>query len=382
MSPCNPDNRGLDSVQCEGLHELLFKCAVMTESNWFEEAVEKALESDSPEPHEDVDTGEEIAHEHTQNLLAEYAVNYPAVMDEEVQTREGFEKRLHRRWGSAFELFEYFTILNHKSGESFQQRLMEDGVPEKNPLFTALIRLHARACFVSRTVLALMRAGYADGAFSRWRALYEIAVSSQFISKYGEDVATRFLEHKTVADYNEIELYREHREKLGFEPVPEEEWEVLEEQFESKVQEYGAVFKTPYGWADPNLDEDPSRRAVAENVGLDMYEPYFAFASDAVHGGSKGTLYRMGLTGDTQTDLMLSGPSNTGFTDPAQFSVLTLVEVTDALLSSRDGIEWILILASLNELTHEVIAAFDDVRRGLEAEVALAEDKGYTIGGR
>lgn len=354
----------------------------MADTDWFEEAVENALDSDPSDIAKDVDTAEGIVREYTERLLTEYAKKYPAVMDEEVEAREGFEERLHRRWGEAFDLFNYSIILNHQSGVTLKQQLIENEVPESNPLFAALIRLHARACQVAREILTLMRAGYADGAFSRWRALYEMAVSSQFIGKHGEDVARRFLEHKVVDDYYEIELYREHREELGFAPIPEEEWESLTEQFENKVGKYGGVFKTSYGWAAPELEENPSRRAVAEDVGLDRYEPYFAFASDAVHGGSKGTLFRMGLTERAQTEVMLSGPSNIGFTDPAQFSLLTLVEVTEALLSVKDALDWRLVSVSLSELTHEVVAAFDNIRRELEAEVSRAEGKGYTIGGR
>lgn len=54
----------------------------------------------------------------------------------------------------------------------------------------------------------------------------------------------------------------------------------------------------------------------------------------------------------------LAGPSNSGFTDPAQYSVLTLVEVTNALLSAIEGLEWRLISLSLMSMAHEVIAAF------------------------
>ncbi|AZH25661.1 DUF5677 domain-containing protein [Haloplanus aerogenes] len=353
----------------------------MVHPDWFAEAVEKALDSD-PDIPKDVTGVEWLVREYTDRLLTEYAEKYPAVINEEAETRGGFEERLHKRWGDAFNLFEYLIILNHQSGVALKQQLIENEVPEDDPLFSALMRLHARACQVAREVLSLMRTGYADGAFARWRALYEIAVSSRFIEKYGEDIARRFLEHKIVDDYREIELYRDHREELGFAPVPEEEWAALKERFESKVEEYGGVFKTSYGWAAPELDKNPSRRTIAEDVDLDRYEPFFAFASNTVHGGSKGTLFRMGLTEETQSEVMLSGPSNTGFTDPAQFSALALVEVTDALLSAEDELEWKLVSTSLSKLIHEVVAAFDDVRKDLEAEVSQAEGKGYTIGGR
>jgi len=353
------------------------------DTNWFVEAVENTLGTDPEDIADDADKIENVVFEYSEELLAEYAVKYPSVMDDEAATREGFETRLHQRWGQAFDNLEFFIRLNHEAGSSFKQHLIEDDeLSDSDPLLSALFRLHARACQVSREVLALMRAGYADGAFSRWRALYEIAISAQFISKYGKDTAERFLHHKIVDDYFEAELLQEHHEELGFEPFSDEEMEAIEERLEQMVSKYGGAFKQSYGWTHTELDENPSRSTVAEDVGLDMYEPYFAFASDTVHGGAKGTLYRMGLTPNTQTEVMAAGPTNTGFTDPAQFTVLMLAEVTEALLLNREEVMWSLISTSLLELTHEVIATFDDIRKQLEAEIAMAEGKEYTIGGR
>lgn len=353
------------------------------DTNWFEEAVENALSIDPEDIGSDTDEMADLVFEYSDELLAEYAAKYPSVIDDEAATREGFETCLHQRWGQAFENFEFFILLNHEAGSTFKQHLIEDDeLSDTDPLFSALFRLHARACQVSREVLALIRAGYADGAFSRWRALYEIAISAQFISKYGKDTAERFLRHKIVDDYFEAELLQKHHEELGFKSFSDDEIEAIEERLEQMVDKYGGAFKQSYGWAHVELDENPSRRTVAEDVGLDEYEPYFAFASDTVHGGAKGTLYRMGLTPNTQTEVMAAGPTNTGFTDPTQFTVLMLAEVTEALLLSGENVTWSLVSTSVFKLTHEIIATFDDVRKQLEAEIAMAEGKGYTIGGR
>ena len=51
--------------------------------------------------------------------------------------------------------------------------------------------------------------------------------------------------------------------------------------------------------------------------------------------------------------------------------------MTSALLSARDRLEWTLVSRSLSELIHEIVAAFDEVRRELESEASQAEGKGY-----
>lgn len=141
------------------------------------------------------------------------------------------------------------------------------------------------------------------------------------------------------------------------------------------MDEHGGVFKTSYGWAAPDLEENPSRRAVIDAVGLERYRPFFAFASDTVHGGSKGTQYRLGLTDDAQDEMLLVGPSNIGFTDPAQFTALMLMEVTESLLEIDRSVPWQIVAVVLAELTDEVARSFDRVR-----QVILMEEMERTEG--
>lgn len=348
---------------------------------WFAASVINALEdlSDDLEGGE-VGSSEELREKGVGHLLDELALQYGEVVDAEKETRHGFETRLYYRWGAAFDVLEFFIMLNEQTGRLFTATHGDAAEEEDDALLNALIKLHARACQVAREVLALMRAGYADGAFSRWRAIFETTATAKFIAEKGEDTAIRFLNHRVVDDYFELKSYREHREALGFEPVDEEKWVSLENLFEELVDEYGGVFKTSYGWAAPDLDEDPSRRAVVDAVDLEKYHPYFAFASDTVHGGSKGTQFRLGLSEDTQNEILLVGPSNTGFTDPAQYTVLMLLETTGSLLTLEEGIHWTVISSTLSELVDEVIGTFNINRLALEFEIDMADGNRYQMG--
>lgn len=196
---------------------------------------------------DEYDGSEELLSRGVSYLLDELAVRYGEVVDEEKEIRLGFEERLYWRWGSAFDVMELYIMLNTQAGRLFY---VLNGIGDKgenedeegaDPLLEALVSLHIRACQVSREVLALMRAGYADGAFSRWRALYEMAASAQFIAEHGEGTAKRVLNHKIVDDYNEAREGREHSEALGFEQMKDDEGETLEETFEELDEEYGGV---------------------------------------------------------------------------------------------------------------------------------------------
>lgn len=168
---------------------------------WFTSSVSNVLEYLRDDLEES--SGEELVKEGVDILLDELAESYVEAVGAEKERRHGFERRLYHRWGSAFDMMEFCIMLNHQTGRLFS-RDYGDVEDKRNAMFAALVRLHARACQVAREVLALMRKGYADGAFSRWRAVYEMAATACFIAKNGEATARRFLEHRVVDDYFEI----------------------------------------------------------------------------------------------------------------------------------------------------------------------------------
>lgn len=43
-------------------------------------------------------------------------------------------------------------------------------------------------------IITLMKNGFADGAYARWRSMYEIAIVSAFITEKGEAVAEAFIQ--------------------------------------------------------------------------------------------------------------------------------------------------------------------------------------------
>ena len=45
-----------------------------------------------------------------------------------------------------------------------------------------------------------MKNGFADGAYSRWRSLYELNIIASFISKYGEEVAEAYISSHNTED--------------------------------------------------------------------------------------------------------------------------------------------------------------------------------------
>ena len=74
--------------------------------------------------------------------------------------REGFEKRLGKRWAEPLHLLELLVELAHEFGDDVitDREPVEQGL--RDYTFEALVAIHARGCQMSRAILALLRSGF------------------------------------------------------------------------------------------------------------------------------------------------------------------------------------------------------------------------------
>ncbi len=303
---------------------------------------------------------DDLLDEATDIFLSELSERHDSALFDRRVRVAGFNQRLHSRWREAFEALEFAILAHEQAGVLYKvdHDLKYPNDEDKSYEYSALVRLHARACQIAQEILTLVRAGYADGAMARWRALFEIGTVADFIADHGNETAERFLKFSVRETLREAEEYEEYYENLGFAPVEDGVIEDLREEMNELRSEYGNSFDSNYGWAEQDLDGDASRRAVAREVGTVKFMPFYAFASNAIHGGSKGTQYRLGLTEETQGELLSVGPTNVGFTDPAQLTSLMLHRVTAALLGLGEVSYWKVIVRALDEIAHEVPEMF------------------------
>lgn len=282
----------------------------------------------------------------------------------------GFYTRFNKTWGQPIKNLEFYILLHQHTGQFFKRYIFVANKDINERQLTALLRIHARAVKISFEIHNLIKAGFASGAISRWRPLYELAISSLFISQKGEETAERFLKFPVRESLREARIYREHYNKLNFEPIEDSQIETLEEQLSDLTDQYGDSFNSHWGWAEADLSSDASRKTLAEEVGIEEYEPFFSFSSNAVHGGPKGIAYQLGLQ-DIQRELFLVGPTNSGFTDPAQLTCIMLDNITRGLLNIDDEIVWEVIMEALVELRENVISSFVSTQEFIDLMTAL-----------
>ena len=111
-----------------------------------------------------------------------------------------FMAKQEQKWGRVFVAAEAMYLYVLESVESYVEFLNENFGSEISFIYHALRNIHARSMQVFLEILTLNKNGFADGAYARWRSLYELSITASFIKKYGEDVAKAFLESANTND--------------------------------------------------------------------------------------------------------------------------------------------------------------------------------------
>lgn len=198
--------------------------------------------------------------------------------------------------------------------------------------------MHARGCQIANEVLVLLKSGYPDGAHARWRTLHEVDVISGFISKHGNDVAERYLYYHYIESYKAACMHRDCYKGVGEEPPSEDEIERLKEIRDDLCNRFGPDYKNPYGWALNALGKNGANLAELErSIGLDHLRPYYRLASNNVHAGTKGIMFKLGQVNASNKPL-LTGPSYLGLADAGDSTALSLLHITYALLVSASTV--------------------------------------------
>jgi hypothetical protein len=310
---------------------------------------------------------EPISEKLAARVFAEVKRNSGKFLRETDRDRLKFQLRLAKTWRKAFHLLDLFLGLALQSGGDFNRQCGLSSTSANDAAVYVLTRLHARACQVSAETIALLKAGFADGAHARWRTLHEIAVVSTFIAKHGTETARRYLAHDAVESYKAARQYQDQCHAIGHKPLSREEMAKIQRRYTEALTRYDNSFKGSYGWAAFVLNKAaPTFRDIEHDVKLDNLSPYYKLASHNVHANPKGISFKLGL-GPDRGKVLLAGPSNTGLLDPAQCTALSLLQTTSALLGIRPNLDGVVIMKVLIKLEREIALVFAATQRRIES---------------
>jgi len=309
-----------------------------------------------------------ISDEVSSRLLRRLKREGSPFLKENDRDRLTFEARLAKTWRRAFYLIELLLAVALQAGADFSREGHPSTSPVCGEVLHVLTRLHARACQVSAEIIALLKAGFADGAHARWRTLHEIAVVSTFIAKHGAETARRYLAHGAVESNKAATQYQRHCSAIGYGPLDPKEITEIQRRYAAALQRFGRDFRGSYGWAASALRKSkPTFSDIEQDVKLDSLSPFYRLASHNVHANPKGLSVKLGLGPDVGK-VLLAGPSNTGLADPAQGAALSLLQTTSALLGTRPNLDAIVVMKMLVKLEAEIAKVSVEIQRRIESK--------------
>ena len=112
-----------------------------------------------------------------------------------------FIKQFDESWGSAYLLSECFYIIISEAAAHYAEYV--SGLETESAginTYNALQKLQARATQQYLEIMTLVKNGFSDGAFARWRSMYELSIISSFILKFGDTVAEEFIKASQSED--------------------------------------------------------------------------------------------------------------------------------------------------------------------------------------
>lgn len=225
-------------------------------------------------------------------------IMFEKVLFERAHTAE-FIGRMEQKWGKAFVASEALYICVMESSDEYIKFVVETTKHMKDDrvcAYNALAPIHARACQEYLEILCLCKNGFADGAYARWRSLYELSIISDFIRKNGKDVAISFLQSADTED-----RYEWARMAKCFEKYPR-----------NKYITFSAIQKQ-------------CTLSTAE------WRKQYGLSNQLVHASPQGTLYRIG--NKTETGILSAGLSDYGVTMPLVQSAISISCITADLFT-------------------------------------------------
>ncbi len=122
---------------------------------------------------------------------------YEIELEERAKTQE-FSAHQEQLWGKCFAASQTMYTITIDAAENISQYIHENASAEEKDarkfMFLALQHLHGRACQMFLEILTLLRNGFGDCAYARWRSLYELNCIAYFIKAQGEQIAKQYYE--------------------------------------------------------------------------------------------------------------------------------------------------------------------------------------------
>lgn len=272
------------------------------------------------------DNFQEIFESISKNLVEIMQSNEVDNINQLNQEYEDFNKRNYSRWEKGFNKLEMLRQISIEAGMELKKEFSKYSEYENDPLLGVLMRQHANACRITGEIIHLLKGGYADGAIARWRTLFEIAVTSLVLNRHSKECAVDYIKYGKLKSIEGMEEYQKTAKKMKVEPYSKEEMDLaiaLKEELKKEIDYSWAIKYTKFG----------KMEKLREYVGLENWSHYYMLASKNIHADFHEMDSLMAMS-ETKENMLLVGQSNSGMTEPAHLTAITLTQITTAFLTA------------------------------------------------
>ncbi len=262
------------------------------------------------------------------NLYNEFYCSVNDILKPRITFQNDFNEVVSKMWGKPITLYQaladksYFDII----------KLFPSTKVEQTSEF-ALASLFSKACLIIEEIIALLKAGYPDGAMALSRTLHELKIYLLFLVENIENIELfkRYYDYIDVEHYRDLKAYKEHCAILDMPFDMDEQLSELAEKCLGYELKYGADFlKKDNSWY-LFIDGCNSFRDIEKYVGGDIDRIYYKFGCGAIHSSPTHNYRSIGLR-DNEDAVLLSGPSIYGLELPAHFSLNSLLNIIRGIL--------------------------------------------------
>lgn len=197
-------------------------------------------------------------------------------------------------WGNAFTSFDamyHITLeFSQRYGMIAEQKYSPQERESLQYRFVSLRELHGRACQCFLEISCLIKNGFPDAAYARWRLLFELWITAVFINKHGEEVAVEFLKSSSNNDgwpnwAKAANCFRNHKGNISF--------SMIKKQCHQEI---------------------------------DIWSKHCLTANQTTHASSQGTLNRLGIKDERSSsgnpEYIPAGRSDYGLSLPAEHAAI------------------------------------------------------------
>ena len=248
---------------------------------------------------------------------------YERVVEERSNT-EQFLAHNNQVWGNAFVASEAMYIIALEAGDEINAYASTLATEQyKNIMFRYCVlgELYGRACQQYREIIYLVKGGFADGAYARWRSLFELSVVSEFIRNNDEEVAKAY-------------------HSASFTDDGRHSWAGCAPCFS--------------GWKNPNkITFDKIKEQCSRST--DAWDKQYKLANKVVHATPQGTFDRLGAPSGPRHFIPV-GPSVYGLAAPAVNAAISLAMIAAdyfGFVSNGDSIVYMRILTKWVSLVRD-----------------------------